>query len=89
MYYASLHVQVGRNGDNLQEIDARPSDAIALALRAHAQILVADDVAEKTGIQVEENAPLAIAEGNAEPLSPADEVEIDKLSRLLEDVDLD
>ena len=89
VYYASLHVQIGRNAENLQEIDARPSDAIALALRSHAQILVADDVAEKTGIQVEENPPLALSQGTPEPLSPADEIEIDKLSRLLEDVDLD
>ena len=90
VYYASLHVQVGRNSDNLQEIDARPSDAIALALRAKAQILVADDVAEKTGIQVqvEDDGPLALPPAPQE-LSPADEAEINRLARLLEDVDLD
>lgn len=86
VYYASLHVQVGRNSDNLQEIDARPSDAIALALRSNAQILVADDVAQKTGIQVDESATLALPEiGEPE----IDEAEINRLSRLLEDVDLD
>ncbi len=88
VYYASLHVQVGRNTDNLQEIDARPSDAIALALRAKAQILVADDVAQKTGIQVDEGTSLALPEPDDE-LSPVDEAEINRLARLLEDVDLD
>ena len=88
VYYASLHVQVGRNADNLQEIDARPSDAIALALRSNAQILVADEVAQKTGIQVDEQATLALPEPSDE-LSPVDEAEIKRLSRLLEDVDLD
>ena len=91
VYYASLHVQVGRNADNLQEIDARPSDAIALALRAKAQILVADDVAQKTGIQVDESNALALPEpdGDDDELSPADEAELNRLARLLEDVDLD
>ena len=88
VYYASLHVQIGRNSDNVQEIDARPSDAIALALRAKAQILVADDVAEKTGIQVDEGATLALPEAGDE-LPEVDEAEINRLSRLLEDVDLD
>lgn len=88
VYYASLHVQSGRNADNLQEIDARPSDAIALALRAKAQILVADDVAQKTGIQVDEHTTLALPERDEE-MSHVDEAEINRLARLLEDVDLD
>ncbi len=82
VYYASLHLQIGRNEDNIHEVDARPSDAIALALRTQCSILVSDAVAEKAGIQVEENGP---------PELPAPEVpkgEIDKFSRLLEGVDL-
>jgi hypothetical protein len=91
VYYASLHLQVGRNEDNVHEVDARPSDAIALALRTRARILVAEDVAQKTGIQVEENSlPGLPALGNdeaAESQSPPVE-EISKFSRLLEGVDL-
>lgn len=52
LYYASLHLQNG-NGD-VQEVDARPSDAIALALRAQCSIFVSDKVVTKSGIQVEE-----------------------------------
>ncbi len=54
VYYATLHLQTGQSEEQVQEVDARPSDAIALALRAHCQILVSDVVAQKTGIQVEE-----------------------------------
>ena len=88
VYYASLHLQVGRNEDNVHEIDARPSDAIALALRTHARILVSDEVAQKTGIQVEENAlPNPAGDDEEAEAAPPPE-EIDKFSRLLEGVNL-
>jgi hypothetical protein len=35
------------------EIDSRPSDAIALALRADAPIFAADEVIEESGIEFE------------------------------------
>ena len=88
VYYASLHLQVGRNEDNVQEVDARPSDAIALALRAQCQILVSDVVAKKAGIQVEE----AEADGDEEPNEnggqSASPEEIEKFVKLLEGVNL-
>lgn len=43
-FYASLHLRA--NG-RLVIVDARPSDAIALALRARAPIFVAEDVLEQ------------------------------------------
>ena len=90
VYYASLHLQVGRNEDNVHEVDARPSDAIALALRTQARILVADDVAQKTGIQVEENVlpqgGFTLGASDEAHAPPAEE--ITKFSRLLEGVDL-
>lgn len=49
-YYARLHVSV--NG-NCMEIDARPSDAIALALRAKAPIYMAEYVLENASITEE------------------------------------
>lgn len=81
VYYAQLHLQVGPNANSVQEVDARPSDAIALALRAQCQILVSEDVTLKTGIQVEEAVD---EEGDVE--GRPDEVQ--KFQRLLEDVDL-
>lgn len=44
-FFASIHLI--RSGDRFV-VDARPSDAIALALRAHAQIFVDDKVLEKS-----------------------------------------
>ena len=47
-YYATLHV-AGPGGKDLA-VDARPSDAIALALRFHGPILVSDDLFAKASI---------------------------------------
>ena len=87
VYYASLHLEMGRGENNLQEIDARPSDAIALALRTNAQILVADDVAAKTGIAVSEE-PAALPEPSSDSVTPQAD-DLDRLTRLLEGIDLD
>jgi bifunctional DNase/RNase len=43
-FFAAIHL---RKGDKTCVIDSRPSDAIALALRAGAPIFVEDQVAEK------------------------------------------
>ncbi|MBM3680551.1 MAG: bifunctional nuclease family protein [Actinobacteria bacterium] len=43
-----------RKGDEEVELDARPSDAIALALRAKAPIYAADEVIAESAIQMED-----------------------------------
>ncbi len=53
-FYASITVQ--QDGSEI-EVDSRPSDAIALAVRAEAPIYVADDVIEETGIEFEGDEP--------------------------------
>ncbi|MBI4312127.1 MAG: bifunctional nuclease family protein [Chloroflexi bacterium] len=50
-FYAKLGLQV--NGGTI-EIDSRPSDAIALAVRAQVPIYVEDSVLEKAGITLDE-----------------------------------
>ena len=49
-FHASI--TVGQNGSEL-EIDARSSDAIAVAVRAHAPIFAAEDVIEESAIEME------------------------------------
>jgi bifunctional DNase/RNase len=49
-FYASITVQ--QNGSEI-EIDSRPSDAIALAVRAEAPIFAAEDVIEESAIEFE------------------------------------
>src|SRR5438045_6948305 len=49
-FYASITVQ--QDGSEI-DIDSRPSDAIALAVRAEAPIFAADDVIEESAIEFE------------------------------------
>jgi bifunctional DNase/RNase len=49
-FYASITLAV--NGSSI-EIDSRPSDAIALAVRTQAPIFAADDVIEESSIEFE------------------------------------
>ena len=49
-FYASITVQ--QNGSEI-EIDSRPSDAIALAVRAEAPIFAAEEVIEESAIEFE------------------------------------
>ena len=49
-FYAQITVQL--DGSEI-EIDSRPSDAIALAIRADAPIFAADDVIEESAIEFE------------------------------------
>jgi hypothetical protein len=51
-FYATVRLEVG---DSVQEVDARPSDALPLAVRVDAPVFVAEDVMEKTGIPLPED----------------------------------
>jgi len=55
IFYAVLHVLQG--GHEI-DIDARPSDSIALAVRAKVPIYVAESVMERAGIYPAEDVPL-------------------------------
>ncbi len=70
-YYALLHIV--RDGERLK-IDARPSDAIALALRANCQIYVAEEVLDVAAVV---------------PESVVDEENLEKFKDLVDKIDLD
>jgi len=74
IYYALL---VLINNGNEQEVDSRPSDAIALALRVGAPIFVADKVMEE--------ATVSLQEESEETQSEADE----RFRAIVGDLDLD
>jgi bifunctional DNase/RNase len=61
VFYALVVLE---QGDKVIEIDARPSDAIALAVRAHVPIFVEEDVFQEAGFTVspagEEDEKLAV-----------------------------
>ncbi|MBN4064975.1 bifunctional nuclease family protein [Dehalococcoides mccartyi] len=56
-YYATIVV---RQGDKVVEIDARPSDALALAVRAGVQIFAAPEVMDKCGVRLDKDSGLAV-----------------------------
>jgi len=80
-YYAQLTV---RSPVGVRLVDARPSDAVALASRLSAPIWVADDVMEEAGVS-------DILESGGESDEQVDEAppeeKLDEFRRFLEDVD--
>jgi bifunctional DNase/RNase len=70
-YYAELHI--ARNGTVVQ-VDARPSDSIALALRMRAPIFTSDQLLDQSGVE-------------ADDPSPNPSLEADKLKEYLERMD--
>lgn len=75
-YFAELHI--ARNGDMVQ-VDARPSDSIAIALRLSAPIFAAETLL--TDVQVEEQTESAF---DAEQLRNAAELSAEQLKEYLE-----
>jgi bifunctional DNase/RNase len=63
VFHASLHL-VGSDGESTREVDARPSDAIAIALRAKADVLVDPSVLEQAVVTeaTQEEAVKAVLE---------------------------
>ncbi|MCK9486116.1 MAG: bifunctional nuclease family protein [Dehalococcoidia bacterium] len=76
-FFATIHIQV--DGREL-EIDSRPSDAIALAVRADVPIFVADEVMERAGIVLDEDDDLDEDGGEEELPRPPTQEELEKLA---------
>jgi bifunctional DNase/RNase len=71
-YYA--RITIVHDGREL-EVDSRPSDAIALAVRCDAQIFAADDVVDESAIEFqgeEEEQPGFVTASNLADLDPAE-----------------
>jgi uncharacterized protein len=82
-FYARITLQ--QNGSEI-EIDSRPSDAIALAVRAGAKIFVADEVIEESGIEFEGEGGDRDEIAGATPLA---ELDPDEFRRFLDTVSPD
>jgi len=61
-FFAKLMI---RDGDSLEAVDARPSDAIALALRAHAPIRVSKELFDQVSVPVPSEGDFKAEEGGA------------------------
>jgi bifunctional DNase/RNase len=89
-FYARIILDV--NGRSM-EIDSRPSDAIALAVRVQVPIYAEEAVLDKAGVLLDKEAEAAAAaESASEPLSKADAEELERLSPFrdfIESLDMD
>ena len=77
-YYAELHIN---RGDNVVQIDARPSDSIAIALRLSAPIFASETLL--SSIEVEDQSDETSAPATA---SDASELSADQLKEYLENL---
>ena len=89
-FYARIVLDV--KGETM-EVDSRPSDAIALAVRTEAPIYVEDSVLDRAGVVLdEEGQPAEVGEGRRERSAPVDPAEIERLGAFkdfIEGLDLD
>lgn len=83
-FYARIVMDVA--GSSL-EIDARPSDAIALAVRVNAPLFVADEVMEAASIIPEKSLDETEIEG--EPMSEDEEEQLSVFRDFINELDLD
>ena len=77
-YYAELHIN---RGDNVVQIDARPSDSIAIALRLSAPIFASETLL--SSIEIEDQSEESSAPTAA---SDASELSADQLKEYLENL---
>jgi len=89
-FFARIVLDV--NGETM-EVDSRPSDAIALAVRVEAPIFAEDDVLDRAGVVLDdEGQPREGAEGGPGRSRPVDPSELERLGAFkdfIEGLDLD
>ena len=84
-FYAKIVLQLD---ETTMEVDSRPSDAIALAVRSDAPIFADDSVVEKAGIEMDEETGRPIMPSNGEgELRPVREEELKSLSAFTDFID--
>jgi bifunctional DNase/RNase len=85
-FYARIVMDI--DGSSM-EIDARPSDAIALAVRVNAPLFVAEEVMEAASIVPEESLDEADLEAGTEPISEEEEEKLAVFRDFIDELDLD
>lgn len=87
-FYARIVLDVA---GQTMEVDSRPSDAIALAVRVEAPIYAEESVLDRAGmVLTEEGQPEAVAaEGEVRPVDPAELEKLGAFKDFIEGLDLD
>ncbi|MBM3957640.1 MAG: bifunctional nuclease family protein [Gemmatimonadetes bacterium] len=87
-FFAQIVLSVG---GRTVSIDSRPSDALALAVRAEVPIYVEEEVMEKAGVALDEEGAATVgseeSRARLQATAPLDEEELRKLSAFKEFVD--
>ena len=84
-FFARIVLDV--NGETM-EVDSRPSDAIALAVRTEAPIYVEDGVLDAAGVVLEEETqPAEVGGGTMERNRPVDPAELERLGAFKDFID--
>ncbi len=85
-FYAKISIQA--NGE-AKEIDCRPSDAVALAVRAQVPIYAEESVLEKAGILLDKETgkPIGVDTGDAERPAEVNEEELRRMSAFTDFID--
>ena len=78
-FYAKITIQA--NGEE-KEIDCRPSDAVALAVRANVPIFAEESVLAKAGILLHKDTGKPLTQGGAEEPEPQAEVREEELKSM-------
>ena len=92
VFYGNLVVEA--NGNQILNVDCRPSDALALAVRAHVPIMVSRDVMESAGVTPDQDVESqsessAMQETNSsEPLGEGEE-RLSIFEDFLQNLDID
>ncbi len=85
-FYARIVMDV--NGESM-EIDSRPSDAIALAVRVHAPLFVAEEVMELASIVPEPSLDEVNLDGETTPVSEEEQEQLSAFRDFINELDLD
>jgi hypothetical protein len=85
-FYARIVMDV--KGESM-EIDSRPSDAIALAVRVHAPLFVAEEVMELASIVPEPSLDEINLDGETTPVSAEEQEQLSAFRDFINELDLD
>jgi bifunctional DNase/RNase len=85
-YFAKLRI---RHEGEVLEVDSRPSDAIALAIRAKVPIYVEDGVLDQAGMVFESEEAEGEATATKEDATPVDEEKLTIFKQFIETLDID
>lgn len=86
-FFARIHVE--RDGKVI-EVDSRPSDAIAIAVRAKVPIYVDESVLDRAGVLLNaEGEPLDTAEGRSGGITPEERQRLSAFTDFISELDMD